>query len=166
MHDQAPRKSSRRPPTPDARSRKLRAPAVLRALCGDQKILEQEGRRILAREAQARKACEVGTAAIGKDRVGTGAFARPAQAKPSANVGTDAFVRPASGASLPKAGNDTAAKVTPPPAAIHPQLERNRHPTRTHLRTSARTQLGPQAVGNVTKGNTSPEGAKEKSAAR
>jgi hypothetical protein len=59
----------------------------------------EEGARVLAREAQSQ--AHVGTAAIGKERVGTGAFARPAQAKPSPNVGTDAFVRPASAASVP-----------------------------------------------------------------
>ena len=84
---------------------------------------QAEGTRVLAREAQARKAAEqahVGTAAIAKERVGTGAFARPAQAKPSASVGTDAFVRPASAASVPTPAATTTAKVTSSPAAIPP----------------------------------------------
>jgi len=45
---------------------------------------------------------------VGTDRVGRGAFARPAQAKPSASVGRDALVRPGREATVP------------PPAAIPP----------------------------------------------
>ena len=94
---------------------------------------QAEGTRVLAREAQARKAqarkaaeqAHVGTAAIAKERVGTGAFARPAQAKPSQSVGkehvrTYAFVRPASAASVPTPAATTTAKVTSSPAAIPP----------------------------------------------
>jgi hypothetical protein len=84
---------------------------------------QAEGTSVLAREAQARKAAEqahVGTAAIDKERVGTGAFARLAQAKPSASVGTDAFVRPASAASVPTPAATTTARVTSSPAPIPP----------------------------------------------
>ena len=70
---------------------------------------QAEGTRVLAREAQA---------ASGTDRVGTGAFARPAQAKPSASVGTDALVRPGREAAVPTPATTTTAKVTSSPAAL------------------------------------------------
>ncbi len=75
----------------------------------------EEGARVLAREAQA---------AGSTNRVGTGAFARPAQAKPSQgvgkHVGTDALVRPSSAASVPPPATTTTANVTSPPAAVPP----------------------------------------------
>ena len=64
---------------------------------------QEEGRRVLAREAQAA-------------RVGTGALARPAQAKPSPSARTDALVRPASAASMPAAAIPPHDFKTPQPA--------------------------------------------------
>ncbi len=81
----------------------------------------EEGARVLAREAAAQ--ANVGTAAIGKERVGTGAFARPAQAKPSPSVGTNAFVRPASAASVP-----TPAAVPPHDFKTQPAPQDNASP--------------------------------------
>jgi hypothetical protein len=69
---------------------------------------QAEGTRVLAREAQA---------ASCTDRVGTGAFARPAQAKPSRNVGTNALVRPASAASVPAAAIPAHDFKTPQPGS-------------------------------------------------
>jgi hypothetical protein len=82
----------------------------------------EEGARVLAREAQARKSAETqaanSTDRVETDRVGTGAFARPAQSKPSASVGTDALVRPGHEATVPLVAttttpNGVAAAVPP-----------------------------------------------------
>jgi hypothetical protein len=71
----------------------------------------EEGARVLAREAQARKAAE--------QHVGTAAIGCPAKAKPSASVGTDALVRPGREATVPAAASGTTASVAPP-AAVPP----------------------------------------------
>jgi hypothetical protein len=73
---------------------------------------QTEGLRILAREAQARKAAE-------QAHVRTAANASPAQAKPSTSVGTDALVRPGREATVPAAAGGTNASVACP-AAIPP----------------------------------------------
>jgi hypothetical protein len=73
----------------------------------------EEGARILAREAQARKAAA-------QAHVGTAAIGCPAQAKPSPSVGTDAFVRPASAASVAPPAAITTAAVASCPAPIPP----------------------------------------------
>jgi hypothetical protein len=77
---------------------------------------QAEGTRVLARESQA----AARTDHVETDRVGTGAFARPAQAKPSASVGTDALVRPGREATVPPPATITTTKVTSPPAAVSP----------------------------------------------
>jgi hypothetical protein len=96
----------------------------------------EEGARVLAREAQARKAAA-------QAHVGTAAIGCPAQAKPSASVGTDALVRPGREATVPAAATGTTATVVP--AAASPPEPQNQ------LRRSVRTQPTPQAVGEIEK---------------
>jgi hypothetical protein len=64
---------------------------------------QEEGRRVLAREAQARKAAEA-QASVRAAAIAT------------AHVGTDAFARPASAASAPPAATTTTTKVATAPA--------------------------------------------------
>jgi len=93
----------------------------------------EEGGRILAREAQARKAAEAKVAATGihKENVGTAAFGRPAS-EASANVGAGAFVRPGREATVPPAAPSTAATKKKMPAsatAAAPQERKIAAPT-------------------------------------
>jgi hypothetical protein len=78
---------------------------------GDRHFWEyfEEGGRVLAREAQARKA-------TAQAHVGTAAIGCPAQAKPSASVGTDALVRPGREATVPPAAIPPHDFKTPQPA--------------------------------------------------
>jgi hypothetical protein len=81
----------------------------------------EEGARVLAREAQARKAAA-------QAHVGTAAIGCPAQAKPSASVGTDALVRPGREATVPAAATGTTASVARA-AAIPPHDFKTPQPT-------------------------------------
>jgi hypothetical protein len=90
---------------------------------------QAEGTRILAREAQARKAAEahIGRDSAEKDYVGTAAFGRPAS-EASAGVGADAeacaernrSIRPAREATVQAAETITTAQVASPPTALPP----------------------------------------------
>jgi len=66
---------------------------------------------------------------VGTARVGTGAFARPAKAKPSASVATDAPVRPGREATAPPSAPTMTPKLHRTPPQSRPTMSRHRpHP--------------------------------------
>ena len=89
---------------------------------------QAEGTRILARQTQARKAAKTQAAArtdgVETDRVGTGAFARPAQAKPTASVGTTPRPSRSRSDRAPARHNHDHQSHLAPRRSLTPQLQK------------------------------------------